>query len=378
MNKKIRRTLKKGGSIQQMSPMTAYRTLNLEEGSSLSTIKKAYRTLALKNHPDRKGSTSVMQKINSAYETLKKIGSTRKRTPTRYKTPSPKTSPKESPKAPPKTSPKAKKGENAWWDNHISNREKAIEELFKETKEGNKKKVEEIIKNFNRNTGDNLEGSQDDNGYSPLFYAAEKGHIEIVKYLVELGVSIDAAGYATQKSPLGIAVYNGDIEIVKYLVEKGANIDKKDHMGNTILSKSLLLPVECKDKKKKMEILKYLIDKGADIKESNDTGETLIHIAAKAENLDGIDYLLKKGLKIEERNYKEQTPLHYAAYWGKLSGVKHLVAKGADINAGDRLGKRALDIARNRKHSEVIGYLERLSGGKSNKRRTRKLRKHLK
>jgi ankyrin repeat protein len=254
-----------------MSPMTAYKTLKLPEGSSLSTIKKAYRTLALKNHPDRnpdrKGSTSVMQKINSAYETLKKIGSTRKRTPTRYKTPSP----KESPKAPPKTSPKAKKGENAWWDNHISNREKVLEELFKETKEGNKKKVEEIINNFNRNTGDNLEGSQDDNGYSPLFYAAEKGHIEIVKYLVELGVSIDAAGYATQKSPLGIAVYNGDIEIVKYLVEKGA-----------------------------------------------------------------------------------------------------------DINAGDRLGNRALDIARKRKHSEVIGYLERLSGGKSNKRRTRKLRKHLK
>ena len=58
------------------------KTLNLEEGSSLSTIKKAYRTLALKNHPDRKGSTSVMQRINSAYETLKKIGSTRKRTPT--------------------------------------------------------------------------------------------------------------------------------------------------------------------------------------------------------------------------------------------------------------------------------------------------------
>ncbi len=374
MNKKIRRTLKKGGSIQQMSPMTAYQTLDLKEGASLSTIKKAYRTLALKNHPDRKGSTTAMQNINNAYETLKKIGSTRKRTPTRSKTSSPKSSPKE----PPKASPKAKKGENAWWDNQISNREKTLEELFKETKEGNKKKVEEIIKNFYRETGDNLEGSQDENGYSLLFYAAEKGHMEIVKYLVELGVSIDAYGYATQKTPLGIAVYNGHVEIVKYLVEKGANIDKKDHLGNTILSKSLLLPVEYKEKKRKMEILKYLIDKGADIKESNDTGETLIHIAAKAENLDGIDYLLKKGLKIEERNYKEQTPLHYAAYWGKLNGVKHLVEKGADINAGDRLGNRALDIARKRKHSEVIGYLERLSGGKSNKRRTRKLRKRLK
>ena len=374
MNKKIRRrTLKrKGGSIQQMSPMTAYKTLNLDEGSSLSTIRKAYRTLALKNHPDRKGSTSAMQKINSAYETLKKIGSTRKRTPTRSKTPSP----KESPKAAPKTSPKAKKEENAWWDKHISSREKALEELFKETKEGNKKKVEEIINNFNRNTGDNLESSQDNNGYSPLFYAAEKGHIEIVKYLIELGVNIDAYGYATQKTPLGIAVYNGHIEIVKYLVEKGANIDKKDHLGNTILSKSLLLPVECKDRKRKMDILKYLIEKGADIKESNDTGETLIHIAAKAENLDGIDYLLKKGLKIEERNYKEQTPLHYAAYWGKLNGVKYLVEKGADINAGDRLGNRALDIAKKRGYSEVIGYLERLSGGKSNKRRTRKSRKN--
>lgn len=372
MNKKLRKTLKKGGSIQQMSPMTAYKTLKLEKDASLSKVKKAYRTLARENHPDRRGSTSMMQKINNAYETLKQIGSTRKRSPTMSK----RSSPKPSPKASQKASPKAKKQENAWWDEHISNRKEALDELFKETKEGNKKKVEEIINNFNRNTGDNLESSQDDNGYSPLFYAAENGHMEIVKYLIELGVSIDAAGYATQKTPLGIAVYNGHIEIVKYLVEKGANIDKKDHLGNTILSKSLLLPVECKDKKKKIEILKYLIEKGADIKERNESGETLIHIAGKAENLDGIDYLLKRGLNIEGRNYKEQTPLHYAAHWGKLYGVKYLVEKGADVNAGDRMGSTALDIAKKRRHSEVIGYLERLSGGKSNKRKTRKLRKN--
>ena len=48
----------------------AYETLGVPKGASDQEIKKAYRKLAAKHHPDRGGDTAKFQEIQSAYETL--------------------------------------------------------------------------------------------------------------------------------------------------------------------------------------------------------------------------------------------------------------------------------------------------------------------
>ena len=48
----------------------AYETLGVPKGASEDEIKKAYRKLAAKHHPDRGGNTAKFQEIQSAYETL--------------------------------------------------------------------------------------------------------------------------------------------------------------------------------------------------------------------------------------------------------------------------------------------------------------------
>ena len=48
----------------------AYDTLGVPKGASDEEIKKAYRKLAAKHHPDRGGDTAKFQEIQSAYETL--------------------------------------------------------------------------------------------------------------------------------------------------------------------------------------------------------------------------------------------------------------------------------------------------------------------
>ncbi len=59
----------------------AYSILEIDSGASNEEIKKAYRQLALKNHPDkvaylgeeiRKKAQEKFQKINEAYEAIKK------------------------------------------------------------------------------------------------------------------------------------------------------------------------------------------------------------------------------------------------------------------------------------------------------------------
>ena len=50
--------------------MDYYKVLGVEESASQDDIKKAYRRLSLKHHPDRGGDGEYFKKINEAYSVL--------------------------------------------------------------------------------------------------------------------------------------------------------------------------------------------------------------------------------------------------------------------------------------------------------------------
>ena len=50
--------------------MDYYKILGVNENASQDDIKKAYKKLAMKNHPDRGGDTKKFQEISQAYDTL--------------------------------------------------------------------------------------------------------------------------------------------------------------------------------------------------------------------------------------------------------------------------------------------------------------------
>lgn len=58
----------------------------------------------------------------------------------------------------------------------------------------------------------------DTDGNTPLVYAAKKGHIEIVRYLVNHSADVETYG----GKALIYAASSGHTEIVEYLKEKGA------------------------------------------------------------------------------------------------------------------------------------------------------------
>lgn len=59
-----------GGSREPANTTEYYEILGVDKGADAKTIKKAYRKLAMKHHPDKGGDPETFKKMSVAYETL--------------------------------------------------------------------------------------------------------------------------------------------------------------------------------------------------------------------------------------------------------------------------------------------------------------------
>jgi ankyrin repeat protein len=83
-----------------------------------------------------------------------------------------------------------------------------------------------------------MNGKMELRGETALHLGAEKGHLEVVKWLVEHGTGADVAAAKDKygRTPLSYAAANGHLEVVKLLLHANADADAKDEGGRTPLS----------------------------------------------------------------------------------------------------------------------------------------------
>ncbi|WP_367888110.1 ankyrin repeat domain-containing protein [Bacillus wiedmannii] len=111
-----------------------------------------------------------------------------------------------------------------------------------------------------------------------LHVAAKKGHLEMVEYLINKGIDIDAKGGTFDASALNLAAGAGHLEIVKYLIENGAELDvslaKRNPLFGAIYGGH-------------KEVVELLVEKGIDIS-IRYTGESI-------KNMDAYEYAREFG-----------------------------------------------------------------------------------
>ena len=71
--------------------------------------------------------------------------------------------------------------------------------------------------------------------WSALQMAADKGHLAVVKLLVESGAELEYQHPVNKMTALHMAAYSGHDEVVKYLLSKGADPNRKMSRGVSIL-----------------------------------------------------------------------------------------------------------------------------------------------
>ncbi len=76
-------------------------------------------------------------------------------------------------------------------------------------------------------------------GWTPLHYAASRGHMEVAEYLILKGATIDSLSQSNT-TPLMMAVISGNEPLIKLLLDKGANLKLRNDQGFTAIDIAII------------------------------------------------------------------------------------------------------------------------------------------
>ena len=153
------------------------------------------------------------------------------------------------------------------------------------------------------------------NGFTPLYVAAYRGHLEVVQHLLaQGGIDVNRAN-GNGATPLFIAAEQGHLEVVQHLLEQ----------------------------------------RGIDVNRAMNGGATPLYVAAQNGHLDVVEYLLAQGgIDVNAARDDGVTPLLIAAYYGHSEIVQHLLAQGGiDVNKANEFGVTPLLIAAQEGHVNI-------------------------
>ena len=186
--------------------------------------------------------------------------------------------------------------------------------------------------------------------------AAMKGDLAAVKKLLEQNPALlEARDEDEGVTPLAYAAGFGRMEVLEFLVARGADVNARDARGLSALHLTVYTG--------QLQALRYLLDKGADVKSRGPSGMGPLHFAARQRGeIAGL--LVERKADVGARDDYGNTALILAVREGAHEVVRLLVDAGADPNGANPLtGDGPLDVALQEGRTEMADYL-RTKGAK--------------
>lgn len=183
-----------------------------------------------------------------------------------------------------------------------------------------------------------------------LLEASKTGELSEVITLLKCGAYIDATD-ENKKTPLMWACQNEHPDIVAYLLENKADTELKDKKGTTAI-------MFAAQRNRSTIILEALINNDADINAIDNHGDNALLHTCKNCNTITAKWLINNGTDINAANKHGDTALALACGNGYTGFVKWLINNGADINVTDHLGTNsALQRASMHSRTHIVAFL---------------------
>ena len=198
-------------------------------------------------------------------------------------------------------------------------------------------------------------------GFTALSTAAHNGFIDPVIYLCEKEADKTIKTNQFGRNCLLLACEKGHIDIVDYLIEEyNMGLTSYDNNGNNAIHVATLC--------NQVNLLIYLLSKNYNETFTNSNSDTCLHLASTYGFLDIVMLLLSlpsSNIIINWRNNQQRTPLFCAALNNSFEVVQYLCQSGANINIPDKDGFTPVSIASSKNNYEVVKYLCELGAEKS-------------
>ena len=137
-----------------------------------------------------------------------------------------------------------------------------------------------------------------------LYDAAKVGDLERLQFLLKHGAPTNQVGGAFHETVLSVACWKGHLGVVRFLVEQGADIEKADPDGWTPLHVASVYGC--------VEVVRFLLEEGADRDKAGNSGWTPLHFAARYGHMDVVMLLMSYGSDLNVRSRYGQLPIDVA------------------------------------------------------------------
>uniref|UniRef100_A0A0G4F844 Uncharacterized protein n=1 Tax=Chromera velia CCMP2878 TaxID=1169474 RepID=A0A0G4F844_9ALVE len=231
--------------------------------------------------------------------------------------------------------------------------EENVRALIDAAREGLLECVKEmIVQQKVRDLNAEIQCEKEDRKISALVAAAEGGHADVVRLLVESGTFTDIPG-RTRRSPTALiaAAKGGHVEVVRILCESRADVNQMAKLGGWFDVNALMVAAEAGS----IESTRLLLKAGARVNEPEPEQMRFKHprdeeravktipalvIAAERGHAEIVELLLIAGALPERKCWADSTALTAAVNGGHEKTIEVLLRHGADVIHVDQNSQR--------------------------------------